>query len=65
MPRRTGEYAPPAEDGSAPSPAHDDGDANGHDEEEEVVESVGGADAMEEVPDRAPRYTAARTRSRR
>ncbi|MGC2593288.1 MAG: ribonuclease E/G, partial [Xanthobacteraceae bacterium] len=30
---------------------HDD---NG--EEEEVVESVGGADAMEEVPDRAPRY---------
>ena len=50
------EYAPPAEDGSAPSPAHDDGDANGHDEEEEIVESVGGADAMEEVPDRAPRY---------
>ena len=37
-------------------------DANGHaaeagaEEEEEVVESVGGADAMEEVPDRAPRY---------
>jgi len=31
---------------------------NGHgpDEEDEVVESVGGADAMEEVPDRAPRY---------
>ena len=28
----------------------------GHDEEEEVVESVGGADAMEEVLDRAPRY---------
>ena len=27
-----------------------------HDEEEEVVESVGGADAMEEVPERAPRY---------
>ncbi len=25
-------------------------------EDEEVVESVGGADAMEEVPDRAPRY---------
>ncbi len=48
------EYAPPAED--APSPAHDDADANGHDEEEEVVELVGGADAMEEVPDRAPRY---------
>ena len=31
-------------------------DGNGHDEEEEVVESVGGADAMEEVPERAPRY---------
>ena len=31
---------------------HDD---NGEDEEE-IVESVGGADAMEEVPDRAPRY---------
>lgn len=29
-------------------------DANG--EPEEIVESVGGADAMEEVPDRAPRY---------
>jgi len=31
---------------------------NGDDEEaaEEVVESVGGADALEEVPDRAPRY---------
>ena len=25
-------------------------------DEEEIVESVGGADAMEEVPDRAPRY---------
>ncbi len=25
-------------------------------EEEEIVESVGGADALEEVPDRAPRY---------
>ena len=37
--------------------AHPD-DANGHaaEEEEEVVESVGGADAMEEVLDRAPRY---------
>ena len=31
---------------------------NGEDEEaaEEIVESVGGADALEEVPDRAPRY---------
>jgi len=33
---------------------HHDHDDNG--EEEEVVESVGGADALEEVPDRAPRY---------
>jgi ribonuclease E len=33
-------------------------DGNGEEEEaaEEVVESVGGADALEEVPDRAPRY---------
>ena len=28
----------------------------GNGEEEEVVESVGGADALEEVPDRAPRF---------
>jgi ribonuclease E len=28
----------------------------GHEEEEEVVDTVGGADAMEEVMDRAPRY---------
>ena len=34
----------------------DNGGENGGDEEAEVVESVGGADAMEEVPDRAPRY---------
>jgi ribonuclease E len=32
------------------------GGDNGGDEEAEIVESVGGADAMEEVPDRAPRY---------
>jgi ribonuclease E len=33
-------------------------EGNGEDDEhaEEVVESVGGADALEEVPDRAPRY---------
>jgi ribonuclease E len=33
-------------------------EGNGEDEEaaEEAVESVGGADALEEVPDRAPRY---------
>jgi ribonuclease E len=35
----------------------DGADADGAEgEEEEIVESVGGADAMEEVPDRAPRY---------
>ena len=35
----------------------DDGVAdNGDAEDEEIVESVGGADALEEVPDRAPRY---------
>jgi ribonuclease E len=32
------------------------GDAENGDSSEEVVESVGGADALEEVPDRAPRY---------
>jgi ribonuclease E len=34
------------------------GEDNGEEDEaaEEIVESVGGADAMEEVPDRAPRY---------
>ncbi len=35
--------------------SHDDAASNGDGEEEEVVESVGGADAMEEVPDRMPR----------
>jgi len=38
----------------------DDGEAiedgEGNENGEEVVESVGGADALEEVPDRAPRY---------
>ncbi len=34
----------------------ENGSENGGDEEAEIVESVGGADAMEEVPDRAPRY---------
>jgi ribonuclease E len=36
------------------SPAH--APAETGEEDEEVVESVGGADALEEVPDRAPRY---------
>jgi ribonuclease E len=37
---------------------HHNGGENGEDDEaaEEIVESVGGADALEEVPDRAPRY---------
>jgi ribonuclease E len=35
--------------------SHDDDDTQ-VDEEEEIVESVGGDDAMEEVPDRAPRH---------
>ncbi len=37
---------------------HGEQAANGEDDEvaEEIVESVGGADALEEVPDRAPRY---------
>ncbi len=34
----------------------ENGHDNGGDEEAEIVESVGGADAMEEVPDRAPRH---------
>jgi ribonuclease E len=34
----------------------ENGGENGGDEEAEIVESVGGADAMEEVPDRAPRH---------
>jgi ribonuclease E len=56
--------APSALDGGETSPAdgngHDSGAEggpdNGHDEEEEVVDTVGGADAMEEVMERAPRY---------
>jgi ribonuclease E len=41
--------------------ARDEEDGNGHGElaegeEEDIVESVGGDDAMEEVPDRAPRH---------
>jgi len=39
--------------------SRDDGGAengDGEGEEEEIVESVGGADAMEEVPDRSPRH---------
>jgi ribonuclease E len=39
-----------------PDDANGQGADHGAEEEEEVVESVGGADAMEEVLDRAPRY---------
>jgi ribonuclease E len=45
----------PAEDDTAHDADGNGRGGNGADEEEEVVESVGGADAMEEVPDRAPR----------
>ncbi len=63
-----GEFHAPAE-GADQSPgdghgANGHGQENGqehgpehaHDEEEEVVDTVGGADAMEEVMERAPRY---------
>ena len=43
-----------ADNGEAAASTEDHGDENG--EAEEVVESVGGADALEEVPDRAPRH---------
>ena len=45
--------------GDEPSPQETSASDGSHDEngdEEEIVESVGGADALEEVPDRAPRY---------
>ena len=58
------EFHPPAEGGEhPPGNGQEAGQETGqghvaehHDEEEEVVESVGGADAMEEVAERAPRY---------
>ena len=60
---QAGEHAGDAEPHAADGNGHDaHGHENGHDaeagaeEEEEVVESVGGADAMEEVLERAPRY---------
>jgi ribonuclease E len=50
----------PGEEDTGPreTAAQNDQADNGDDDEavEEVVESVGGADALEEVPDRAPRY---------
>ena len=47
---------PTAENGEAAAGTEVHERDNGEDEEAEVVESVGGADALEEVPDRAPRY---------
>ncbi|HEY4921252.1 MAG TPA: Rne/Rng family ribonuclease, partial [Xanthobacteraceae bacterium] len=45
-----------AEAGNGEAEATDEASENGHEgEEEEIVESVGGADVMEEVPDRMPR----------
>jgi ribonuclease E len=41
---------------TAPNGDHADGEGDDDDAAEEIVESVGGADALEEVPDRAPRY---------
>ena len=37
-------------------PSDEEGNGEATEEEEEIVELVGGADAMEEVPDRAPRF---------
>ncbi len=46
-----------ADTGKAPEAGGDDhGGENGEEEAEDIVELVGGADALEEVPDRAPRY---------
>jgi ribonuclease E len=56
----SGEHA--AEAGTGEAHEHTNGGQNGNGtaeevvEADEVVESVGGADALEEVPDRAPRY---------
>ncbi len=47
--------APEEANGTHETAEHGDHAENGEDEEE-IVESVGGADALEEVPDRAPRY---------
>jgi ribonuclease E len=46
------------DNGAHETAEHGERPANGEDDEaaEEIVESVGGADALEEVPDRAPRY---------
>jgi ribonuclease E len=48
--------APADEREASREPNGEDGREGEGEEEEEIVESVGGADAMEEVPVRAPRY---------
>jgi ribonuclease E len=50
-----GEAAPRAE-GREHDENGENGDNGEHGEEEEIVESVGGSDALEELPDRAPRH---------
>jgi ribonuclease E len=51
------EIAPEAgENGNVAEIGADDDHGGDNGAEEEIVESVGGADALEEVPDRAPRY---------
>ena len=53
--QHAGEFDPPSEGGEQTS-TNGNGQDSGHDEEEEIVDTVGGADAMEEVMERAPRY---------
>jgi len=57
---QAGEHSVSAEGGEQPAPEGNGNGANvqehGSEEEEEVVDTVGGADAMEEVAERAPRY---------
>jgi ribonuclease E len=50
------EAAPESAHDSGHEPSQDNGHEHGAEEEEEVVESVGGSDALEEVADRAPRF---------
>jgi ribonuclease E len=50
-----GEHGAPADAGNG-APAESGDDEEHAEAGEELVESVGGADALEEVPDRAPRY---------
>ena len=55
----TGEQHASAEGGEQPTHegnGHANVQEHGHEDEEEVVDTVGGADAMEEVAERAPRY---------